>query len=140
MGLLHDADIDTRKAGSGSLGRIYDMAKNWPDGLRTELLHKKDELTTRLERITANLRRGYEADSKERAKQLEDSEVVDALGNEARSELQKISAALGRMASGDFGTCVDCGLLIDQNRIKAYPYALECIDCAKMDERRRHRP
>ncbi len=110
------------------------MAKNLPDGLRDELLRKKDELTVRLERITANLRRGYEADSKERAKQLEDSEVVDALGNEARVELNKISAALSRIESGDFGSCVECGSSIDQGRLKAYPYALECIDCATMDE------
>ena len=116
------------------------MAKDWPDGLRDELLQKKEELTARLERITANLRRGYEADSKERAKQLEDSEVVDALGNEARAELAKISAALARMESGDFGVCVECGIPIDQGRLKAYPYALECIDCATMDERKKARP
>ncbi len=110
------------------------MAKNLPDGLRDELLRKKDELTVRLERITANLRRGYEADSKERAKQLEDSEVVDALGNEARIELGKISAALSRIDSGDFASCTRCGSSIDQGRLKAYPYATECIDCATMDE------
>ena len=51
------------------------------DELRAELQRKKSELTARLERISLNLRRGYEADSKERAKQLEDNEVVDALGN-----------------------------------------------------------
>ena len=112
------------------------MAENWPDRLRGELLRKKDELTTRLERITANLRRGYEADSKERAKQLEDSEVVDALGNEARLELSKISAALARMESGDFGICNECGASINKNRVKAYPHALECIECATMDEQR----
>jgi RNA polymerase-binding transcription factor len=110
------------------------MATIVPDGLREDLLRKKEELTTRLERITANLRRGYEADSKERAKQLEDSEVVDALGNEARIELRKISAALSRIESGDFGTCAECGSPIDQGRLKAYPYATECIDCATMDE------
>ena len=110
------------------------MAINLPDGLREELLRKKQELSTRLERITANLRRGYEADSKERAKQLEDSEVVDALGNEARTELRKISAALSRIESGDFGTCGECNSSIDQDRLRAYPYATECIDCATMDE------
>jgi len=94
----------------------------------------------RLERITANLRRGYEADSKERAKQLEDSEVVDALGNEARAELKKISAALAWMKSGEFGICINCGMLINQSRIKAYPYSLLCIDCATMDERSKARP
>ncbi len=112
------------------------MVENFPDGVRDELLRMKDELTARLERITANVRRGFEADSKERAHQLEDSEVVDALGNEARTELNKISAALSRMESGEFGICIACGLAIDQSRLKAYPYALECIDCATMDEAR----
>lgn len=115
------------------------MATNVPDGLRDKLLRKKEELSVRLERITANLRRGYEADSKERAQQLEDSEVVDALGNEARTELNKISTALSRIDSGDFGICVECGLSIGKGRIEAYPYATECIDCATMDEARNTR-
>jgi len=110
------------------------------EALRAELNQKKEELATRLSKITANLRRGYEADSKERAKQLEDNEVVDALGNEARTEIVKISAALKRMDTGDFGICIECGLPIDEGRLKAYPYADECIECAEFDERRRARP
>lgn len=110
------------------------------EALRAELNRKKEELTVRLTKITANLRRGYEADSKERAKQLEDNEVVDALGNEARTEIVKISAALKRMDTGAFGICIECGLPIDEGRLQAYPYADECIECAKFDERRRARP
>jgi RNA polymerase-binding protein DksA len=102
--------------------------------LRNVLLQKKDELNVRLERITANLRRGYESDSRERAQQLEDREVVDALGNEAREELAKVSAALQRMDSGDYGMCANCGSAVGENRLAAYPYALECIDCARLDE------
>ena len=107
--------------------------------LRQRLEKKKVELNTRLERITANVRRGYEADSKERAQQFENNEVVDALGNEARQEIAKISAALRRMDSGDYGLCVECGEQIASSRLDAYPYADECIDCAEFDEhRRRH--
>ena len=113
------------------------MADATYDELREHLERKKHELTTRLERITANLRRGVEADSKERAKQMEDNEVVDALGNEARVELTKISAALMRMDKGDYGICTECGLKIDAGRLEAYPYAQECIDCARYDEHRR---
>ncbi|MGI9236703.1 MAG: TraR/DksA family transcriptional regulator [Woeseiaceae bacterium] len=109
------------------------------EALRAELNKKKEELTARLSRISANLRRGYEADSKERAKQLEDNEVVDALGNEARTELAKISAALTRMDTGAYGMCIECGMAIEEGRLKAYPYADECIDCAEFDERRRSR-
>lgn len=109
------------------------------DVLRARLVQKKEELTGRLERITANLRRGYETDSKERAKQLEDSEVVDALGNEARQEIAKISASLRRIESGEYGICTECGLQIDPGRLEVYPYADDCIDCARLDEHRRAR-
>ena len=107
--------------------------------VRQALEAKKEELTVRLNRIHANLRRGSEADSKERAKQFEDNEVVDALGNEAREELAKISAALQRLESGEYGLCVECGLAIEPGRLKVYPYADECIECAEFDERRQRR-
>ena len=115
------------------------MEANSPDGLRDNLENKKLELVARLERITANLRRGLEADSKERAKQLEDSEVVDALGNEAREELEKVSLALRRMDAGKYGLCANCGLTIGAKRIEAYPYASECIECATIREEIRPR-
>ncbi len=110
------------------------MDENWPDGLRDRLENKKSELRVRLDRITANLRRGLDTDSKERAVQLEDSEVVDALGNEARKELEKISQALRRMDAGTYGLCSGCGSAIDVKRIEAYPYASECIECATIGE------
>ena len=107
--------------------------------VRKALEQKKKELETRLERIHANLRRGTEADSKERAKQFEDNEVVDALGNEARTELKKISSALQRLETGDYGICTECGLPINSGRLEVYPYADECIECAEFDELRRRR-
>lgn len=109
------------------------------EGLRLQLQEKKDELGLRLDRITQNVRRGLNADSKEQAKELEDSEVVDALGNEARTELHKVSAALGRMDAGEFGFCVECGEKIQLGRLEAHPYADECIECAEFDERKRRR-
>ncbi len=115
------------------------MSAAQTEGLREALEAKKEELTIRLNRIHANLRRGYDADSKERAKQLEDNEVVDALGNEARMELAKISAALQRLDSGTYGLCVECGMEIEPGRLKVYPYADECIECAEFDERRQRR-
>ena len=107
--------------------------------IRQALEQKKGELTKRLDRIHANVRRGYHADSKERAKELEDNEVVDALGNEARQELRKISAALQRLESGDYGICTECGQPIKEGRLKVYPYAEECIECAEFEEYRERR-
>ncbi len=104
--------------------------------LRAVLDAKKSELEARLERIKANVRRGYDADSKERAQEFENREVVDALGNEARRELAKISSALMRMDTGDYGTCVECGEAIASGRLEAYPYADLCIDCAREEPQR----
>ena len=105
------------------------------DVLRAELIAKKQELSERLERIGENVRRRYNSDSKEMAKELEDSEVVDALGHEAREEIAKISAALIRLDNGRYGVCSECAEPIDAERLKVYPYADECIDCARYDER-----
>ena len=116
------------------------MHGHWPEGLTQRLEAKRDELNERLERITANVRRSLDSDSEERAKQLDDSEVVDALGNEAREELRKISIALQRMETGEYGLCTECGEQIDEKRIAAHPYASKCIDCAEMDEALRARP
>jgi len=115
------------------------MSRASIEKLRTDLKAKKEELSLRLERISANLQRGFNADSKEMAKELEDSEVVDALGNEAREEIAKISAALLRLDNGRYGICSECAEPIEAARMKVYPYADECIECATFDERRRAR-
>lgn len=104
--------------------------------LRKELEAKKSELAARLDRITKNVRRGYHPDSKERAKELEDIEVVDALGNESRRELALIANAMQRMDDGTYGVCKECGEPIGDKRLKVQPYADECIECQEFDERR----
>ena len=113
------------------------MAEQDYSELRETLLAKKAELVARLDRVKANVRRGYHADSKERAKELEDSEVVDALGNEARLEIAEISEALSRIDSGEYGTCDECAAAIDAARLGAHPFARLCIDCARFEEHRK---
>ena len=95
---------------------------------------RKAELTERLERIKANVRRGHEADSEERAIEMENEEVVDALGNETRRELQLINAALRRIEDGQFGFCRRCGEVISEKRLMAQPVTDVCIECAKDEE------
>ena len=104
-------------------------------GVRKALEDQKALLEERLSRIKANVRRGFNADSGEMAKELEDQEVVDALGNEATAELRQISQALQRIDSGDYGMCVDCGDAISPDRLAVNPVAELCIDCANEAER-----
>jgi DnaK suppressor protein len=101
--------------------------------LRERLEQQKIELTERVSKIKADVGRGLDPNSKEQAVQLENKEVLDALGNEATSELAKIGAALQRMDDGTYGVCTACGAEIDSRRLNARPYSSRCIACASED-------
>lgn len=116
------------------------MDRQSQERLRERLEQKKHGLAARLQRIQDNLQRGLDPDSAERAKQLEDRDVVDALAKEARLELLQIAATLRRMDDGQFGICTGCGAPIDDDRLNAYAYAAECIDCARLGDARRSAP
>jgi RNA polymerase-binding protein DksA len=108
--------------------------------IRAQLLAKQEELNHRLENIKSNITRGRSADSQEQAQELENAEVVDALGNEARLELRLIAKALDQIKNDSYGDCVDCGKTIPPARLKAHPFAERCIDCATLVEERNKRP
>jgi RNA polymerase-binding transcription factor len=107
--------------------------------IRRALIEKRDELTVRLENIKQNLTGGRSADSQEQAQELENAEVVDALGNEARIELNRIAKALDQIKNGTYGSCVDCAETIPVARLNAYPFADRCIRCATAEESRNRR-
>ena len=107
--------------------------------LRELLLEKREELSIRLARLKENLTSGHSADSQEQAQELENAEVVDALGNEARLELSKIAQALEQMKNDSYGECLTCGEQIPLERLKAYLFADRCIRCATAAENRQAR-
>ena len=107
--------------------------------IRDTLLAKRSELAARLESIKSNLTGGRSAVSQEQAQELENAEVVDALGNEARVELSRIAKALDQIKNGVYGSCSDCGAAIPMARLEAYPFADRCIRCATAEEARARR-
>lgn len=44
-------------------------------------------------------------------------------------ELREVEDALARIRDGEYGTCVECGGPIGEERLRAYPTALRCIRC-----------
>jgi RNA polymerase-binding protein DksA len=51
--------------------------------------------------------------------------------------LQKIETALARIEDGSYGMCETCGEPIPRARLQAIPYALQCVSCARKDEKER---
>lgn len=53
--------------------------------------------------------------------------------------LHEIDVALGRLESGGYGICVECGRAIAQERLLATPTVQTCIECQEMLEKERMR-
>lgn len=100
--------------------------------LKSSLLEKRQHLAERLDKIESSKKRTepLSADSGEQALELENHEVVDALDDIEVQELRKIDIALERIESGTYGSCMECGNSISSTRLKAMPYASQCIECA----------
>jgi RNA polymerase-binding transcription factor DksA len=93
------------------------------------LRQRQREIHTRLHKIDVDLGRTKNADSAERVTESENDEVLEGLGLAGQDELRAIDAALQRIESGTFGTCVRCGGPISAARLEAVPYAPLCEHC-----------
>ncbi len=103
------------------------------EDIKRELEAKKKSLTTRLNKINRHLRQAdgpLSADSQEQAQELENEEVLQALGTSGREEVKKISMALQRIEAGTYNECSECGDDIAERRLQALPYTHLCIECA----------
>lgn len=105
--------------------------------IKQELLKKQQELESRLQAITRDVRHEdnpLSGDWEEQAVQRENEEVVDALGNETLRELEQVKQALARIESGDYPYCADCGTEIQEARLELLPYTSLCVSCAEKHE------
>jgi len=104
---------------------------------RHELEIRQGELLGRLRHLTEDVRHthGLEADSEERATQLQNDEVLAGLDSATRVEIEQIRGALARIAAGRYGTCEACGKAIPAKRLEALPYTTRCVRCASTTRR-----
>jgi len=64
-----------------------------------------------------------------------DREIDYTLEENSEHVLAAIDAALERMEEGTFGKCATCGREIAEDRLAAIPWATQCIDCTRREER-----
>jgi DnaK suppressor protein len=53
-----------------------------------------------------------------------------------RANLRWVNRALKKMELGTYGVCERCGNPVPIERLEALPWAILCIDCAKLGEGR----
>lgn len=64
-----------------------------------------------------------------------DKQILDVSSALEVKTLNKINAAITRMKNGHYGVCAQCANTISEDRLKAMPYAVLCVDCKTKRER-----
>jgi DnaK suppressor protein len=65
----------------------------------------------------------------------EQAELRSQMASHESRELARIDSALAKIRQGQYGRCETCDKPIAPMRLKALPYATECIVCARREER-----
>jgi DnaK suppressor protein len=109
------------------------------EAARSELRRRRQTIVEATRRADAEVdalrgaERGHELEEESQAEQgMAD---LERLGTAERQEVQRIDAALERIESGTYGTCVECGGHIEPRRLEALPWAVRCASCAAAQER-----
>ena len=98
--------------------------------IRQELQDKLEQLIARVGEIDHDLSETPNEDWEDRATEMEEEEVLSAVGNVTLTEINEIKHALHQIDSGTYGTCERCGDAIRRERLEALPYATTCTRCA----------
>ena len=98
--------------------------------IRSALVSKLKELEARAAEIEDDLSATPNSDWEENAKESEDDDVLASLGDQTMDDMQQVALAISQIDSGEYGTCTSCQGKIGAERLKALPYATQCIKCA----------
>ena len=97
---------------------------------KAQLEARLRELKARLYKISDELEQPVSERFAEQAVERESEEVLEDLGAAGLQEIRMIEAALGRIARGSYGICVNCGEEIGEERLNVLPATPMCRTCA----------
>jgi len=97
---------------------------------RTKIETRLADLQNRLEHVETALDEPTDKDLEDQAIELEDDEVLEAVGRAGLAEIRLLNEALQRISAGSYGECKSCGESISEARLDAVPYAVVCRECA----------
>lgn len=103
---------------------------------RSLLLKKRDELLASTRREPEALSASVQSpDAVEFAVRTVEQDVTVLTANLRSNTLREIERALARCAGGTYGLCEACGEDISPARLKAIPWARNCVTCQELRSR-----
>ena len=70
----------------------------------------------------------YDQHPADEGSETHDQELDETRDMLLADEAERVELALKRLASGDYGKCIDCGKDIPAERLEAIPESVRCID------------
>ena len=106
--------------------------------VKKRLLAKRDELLADLAKnreVSDETVDESAQDMADRATSAYTQEFAYSLSESDRKILLLIEESLGRLETGSYGTCVNCGQPVQEKRLEAVPWARHCLDCQELQDK-----
>ena len=118
---------------------MSELSNNQIETFRKSLLEKREIIMTAIEGETKSAETVELDQSTMGRLSRMDALQGQAMSKETKSRheegLRKISSALSKIESGDYGYCSECDELISEARLEVDPAASLCISCASLAEK-----
>ncbi len=109
-----------RPAGKRRIGKRF---------YRGLLLDKKKDLLSHLGASFDTLANPGRVNEEDQAQLSHDEFITLHLSRLDYELLRQVEDALHRLGRGEYGTCLECGEPIAENRLRAVPWAMFCVRC-----------
>ena len=106
-------------------------AQQVEERLRTraeEIAARREQLKSSSENMLDSELADYDQHPADDGTETHEQELDETTDMMLAAEAENVEIALARLASGDYGTCVDCGKEIPRERLEAIPEAIRCIE------------
>jgi RNA polymerase-binding protein DksA len=103
--------------------------------IKNQIAHLHEVNTTSMDDEVGELNRGLDNHLGDMASVTFDRELDEGLEEGAVQMLGQIERALAKLDDGTYGTCERCGREIGEERLRARPWALLCIDDQRLVDR-----
>jgi RNA polymerase-binding transcription factor len=93
-----------------------------------EISARREQLRRSSENMLDSELADYDQHPADEGTETHEQELDETTEMMLAGEAENVETALARLASGDYGRCVDCGKEIPAARLEAIPEAIRCIE------------
>ncbi len=124
------------KSTGTTMAKKRNLSKEQLRKIKATLVERRKQLKDNLKSSLVEIesQEGHHLADLEDIDNIQDNDAVFEVVSNASARLDEIQKAIDKIDKGTYGTCEDCGLPIKIERLKALPFATQCIECRRKAE------